>query len=70
MTKGSRPDQWGASPVRAALTRKEIRKTRHEISAKYHHDTKELLEHYKQLESKYSGRIYGKKTVKENSQIK
>ena len=22
MTKGSRPDQWGASPVRAALTRK------------------------------------------------
>ncbi|MCP4265850.1 MAG: hypothetical protein GY777_09795 [Candidatus Brocadiaceae bacterium] len=48
----------------------EIRKTRHEISAKYHHDTKELLEHYKQLESKYSDRIYGKKTVKENSQIK
>ena len=36
----------------------EIRKTRHEISAKYHHDTKELLGHYKQLESKYSDRIY------------
>jgi len=42
----------------------EIRKTRHEISAKYHHDTKELLEHYKQLESKYSDRIYGKKKLK------
>ncbi len=48
----------------------EIRKTRHEISAKYHHDTKKLLEHYKQLESKYSDRIYGNKSVKENSQIK
>lgn len=48
----------------------EIRKTRHEISAKYHHDTKQLLKHYKQLESKYSDRIYGKKIVKENSQNK
>jgi hypothetical protein len=48
----------------------EIRKTRHGISTKYHHDTKELLEHYKQLESKYSDRIYSKKTAKENSQIK
>ena len=37
----------------------EIRKTRHEISAKHHHNTKELLEHYKQLESKYSDRICG-----------
>ncbi len=45
----------------------EIRKTRHEISAKYHHDTKALLEHYKQLESKYSDRIYTRTTVKENS---
>ncbi len=48
----------------------EIRKTRHEISAKYHHNTKELLEHYKQQESKYSDRIYGKIDVKENSQLK
>ena len=48
----------------------EVRKTRHEISAKYHHNTKELLEHYKQQESKYSARIYGKTAVKENSQIK
>jgi len=38
----------------------EIRKTRHDISAKYHHSTKELLEHYKELESKYSDRIYTK----------
>ncbi len=42
----------------------EIRKTRHEISAKFHHDTKELLEHYKQLESKYSDRIYTKTKAK------
>lgn len=35
----------------------EIRKIRHEISSKYHHNTKDLLEHYKQLESKYSDRI-------------
>ena len=48
----------------------EVRKTRHEISANYHHNTKELLEHYKQQESKYSARIYGKTAVKENSQIK
>lgn len=48
----------------------EIRKTRHEISAKCHHDTKELLKHYKQLESKYSDRIYCKTIVKESSQIK
>lgn len=41
----------------------EIRKTRHEISAKFHHDTKELLAHYKQLESKYSDRIYTKTKV-------
>ncbi len=38
----------------------EIRKTRHDISSKYHHNTKELLEHYKKLESKYSDRIYTK----------
>jgi tartrate dehydratase alpha subunit/fumarate hydratase class I-like protein len=48
----------------------EIRKARHEISTKYHHDTKEFLEHHKQLESKYSARIYSKKMAKENSQIK
>lgn len=39
----------------------DIRKTRHEISAEFHHNTNELLEHYKQLESKYSDRIYTKK---------
>ncbi len=51
-------------------TIEEIRRTRHQISAKYHHDTRELLEHYKQLERKYSDRIYSKKMVKENSKIK
>jgi len=35
-----------------------IRTPSYEISAKFHHDTKELLEHYKQLESKYPDRIY------------
>ena len=39
-------------------TIEEIRKTRHEISVKYHHDTKELLGHYKQMEKKYADRIY------------
>jgi hypothetical protein len=38
----------------------EIRKTRHDISEKYHHSTKELLEHYKELEGKYLDRIYTK----------
>ena len=38
----------------------EIRKTRHDISEKYHHSTKELLDHYKGLESKYADRIYTK----------
>lgn len=38
----------------------DIRKTRHLISAEFHHNTKELLDHYKQLESKYSDRIYTK----------
>ena len=42
----------------------EIRKIRHEISAKYHHNTKELLGHYKQLENKYSNRIYNKTKAK------
>ena len=47
----------------------EIRKTRHVISAKYHHHTKALIEHYKQLESKYPDRIYGKKRLKKISKV-
>ncbi len=35
----------------------EIRKIRHEISEKYGHDTKALLDHYKKLESNYSSRL-------------
>ncbi len=41
----------------------EIRKTCHDISAKYHHSTKELLTHYKEQESKYADRIYIKTEV-------
>jgi len=36
---------------------KEIRRVRHKISEKYGHDTKALLDHYKELESKYSSRM-------------
>ena len=39
---------------------KEIRKTRHKISAEYDHDTKKLLDHYKKLEKRYSKRILTK----------
>ena len=34
-----------------------IRKVRHEISAEHGHDTKRLLEHYRELEKKYADRI-------------
>ena len=35
----------------------EIRSIRHEISEKFGHDTKALLDHYKELEKKYADRI-------------
>ena len=34
-----------------------IRKTRHEISEKYGHDTRALITHYRDMETKYAGRI-------------
>ena len=34
-----------------------IRKTRHEISQKFGHDTKALIEHYKKLQEKYADRL-------------
>ena len=34
-----------------------IREVRHKISAEFGHDTKRLLEHYRELEKKYSDRI-------------
>lgn len=35
----------------------EIRKVRHMISKQFNNDTKSILEHYKELESKYGNRI-------------
>lgn len=35
----------------------EIRKVRHLVSKKFNHDTKTILKHYKELESKYADRI-------------
>lgn len=35
----------------------EIRAVRTKISAKYHHNTRQLLEHYRKMEKKYKGRI-------------
>jgi hypothetical protein len=35
----------------------EIRKVRHIVSKKFNHDTKAILKHYKELESKYADRI-------------
>ncbi len=40
----------------------KIRKTRHDISQKYGHDTRALIAHYRSLETKYADRI-----VKESS---
>jgi hypothetical protein len=34
-----------------------IREVRHKISAEFGHDTKKLLEHYRELEKKYADRI-------------
>lgn len=35
----------------------EIRRTRHQISEKYGHDTRALLAHYRSLETKYADRL-------------
>lgn len=37
----------------------EIRAVRHQISEQFGHDTKALLDYYRQLEKKYHGRILG-----------
>jgi hypothetical protein len=42
----------------------EIRDTRKRISAEFGHDTKTLLDHYKELEKEYADRILLKKKVK------
>jgi len=34
-----------------------IRRTRHEISEKYGHDTRALIAHYRSLEKKYADRL-------------
>ncbi len=38
----------------------EIRSIRHKISEQFGHDTKALLDHYKELEKKYADRILSK----------
>ncbi len=35
----------------------EVRRVRHEISARFGHDTKALMDHYRELERKYADRI-------------
>ena len=35
----------------------EIRAVRHKISSQFGHNTKALLDHYKELEKRYAGRI-------------
>jgi len=35
----------------------EIRRVRHEISARFGHDTKALMDHYRELEKKYADRL-------------
>jgi len=42
----------------------EIRDTRHKISEEFGHDTKALLDHYKELEKEYANRILPKNKVK------
>ena len=34
-----------------------IREVRHKISAEFGHDTKKLIEHYRELEKKYTDRL-------------
>jgi hypothetical protein len=34
-----------------------IRRTRHEISAKYNHDPRKLVEHYMELQEKHADRL-------------
>ena len=41
----------------------EIRQVRRRISEKYEHDTKALLQHYKELEKQYESRILRGATV-------
>ena len=35
----------------------EIRKVRHEISREFNHDTKAILDHYKELEAEFEDRL-------------
>lgn len=34
-----------------------VREVRHQISAEFGHDTKRMIEHYRELEKKYADRI-------------
>ena len=41
----------------------KIRKTRHQISQKYGHDTRALIAHYRSLETKYADRMVRESAV-------
>jgi hypothetical protein len=41
----------------------KIRKTRHELSEKYGHDTRALIAHYRSLEVKYADRLVREATI-------
>jgi len=45
----------------------KIRKTRHQISQKYGHDTRALIAHYRSLETKYADRILKESTAEDST---
>ncbi len=40
----------------------EIRKVRHEISKEFNHDTKAILDHYKEMETEFEDRLISKRS--------
>ncbi len=48
-------------------TIERIRAIRHQISAEYNHDPRQLVAHYREMERKYEGRIFKDKPTKAKS---
>ena len=48
------------NPIKTDEDIQDIRNIRHKISEEHGHDTKALLDHYKELEKKYADRILKK----------
>lgn len=44
-----------------------IRRTRHEISARFDHDPRKLVEHYVELQKRHSDRLIASPAVPEDS---